>query len=154
MAVLILLVPKRGNGPEKARFRSLSPFPAPQRLKESQSESQFDDAASDDHRSDASGAGDDRSVDREATTLPGGGRIASVGEPYGQGAAGLGLTFAANVAAFALLGVWLDRQFDSNPWATLGCSLFGVFSGMTWLVVKAGAASRPSTPSSRSSRKS
>ena len=57
---------------------------------------------------------------------------------YGQGAAGLGLTFAASVAAFACLGLWIDRRFGWTPWATLGLTLFGVFSGMTWLVVKAG----------------
>lgn len=64
------------------------------------------------------------------------------GRSYGDGAAGLGLTFAANCAVFALLGLWLDRRFGWAPWATLGFSLFGVFSGMTWLVVKASAMGR------------
>lgn len=61
----------------------------------------------------------------------------STATPFAQGAAGLGLTFAATAAAFALLGAWLDRKFESAPWFTLGCSLFGVVSGTVWLVVKA-----------------
>ncbi|WP_419192404.1 AtpZ/AtpI family protein [Engelhardtia mirabilis] len=66
--------------------------------------------------------------------LPGGSDALS----YGQGAAGLGLTFAAFVAASAGLGFWIDGRFGWSPWGTLVLSLFGVFSGMAWMIVKAG----------------
>jgi ATP synthase protein I len=42
----------------------------------------------------------------------------------------LGIQLAVTVAAFAFLGIWLDKKFDSSPWFTIGCSFFGVFAGL------------------------
>lgn len=36
------------------------------------------------------------------------------------------------------LGLWLDRRFDSMPWATLGCSLLFMAAGI-YLVIREGS---------------
>lgn len=43
---------------------------------------------------------------------------------------GLGIQLAATVTIFVFLGIWLDGQFNSSPWATIICSFLGVITGM------------------------
>lgn len=59
-------------------------------------------------------------------------------EPRGYAQlAGLGVELAGSVAGGSLLGYWIDRQFDTHPWALLIGSLIGIVGGMYNLVRKA-----------------
>lgn len=54
---------------------------------------------------------------------------------------GLGLQLAVTVTVMVFIGVWLDRQFDTNPILTIIFAFLGVFTGLyTFIksVVKAG----------------
>ncbi|MEZ5965939.1 MAG: AtpZ/AtpI family protein [Planctomycetota bacterium] len=55
---------------------------------------------------------------------------------YGSNALSAAMTFAVAVAAFALLGHWLDEKLDSSPWLlVVGCVL-GTAGGMLHLIRK------------------
>ena len=44
--------------------------------------------------------------------------------------AGMGLELAAAVIGFTLLGIWIDRRYDSEPWGVLICAAIGVVGGL------------------------
>jgi len=43
---------------------------------------------------------------------------------------GLGLQLAVTVIVMVFLGIWLDEKFNTNPWLTVICSMFGIFAAM------------------------
>ncbi len=48
-----------------------------------------------------------------------------------MGAAGnIGFTLVASVLVGIGLGRWIDRQFDSAPWATIGGIVLGMMAGV------------------------
>jgi F0F1-type ATP synthase assembly protein I len=42
---------------------------------------------------------------------------------------GLGVELAASIVGFALVGIWIDHSFDTDPWGTLICVIFGFVGG-------------------------
>lgn len=61
--------------------------------------------------------------------------------------AGMGLELAAAVTGFALLGIWIDRRYDSEPWGLLVCAAIGVIGGLYNFVRAALAAAAASSES-------
>lgn len=49
---------------------------------------------------------------------------------------GLGMELAAAVAGLTLVGVWVDRHFETSPWGVLVGAVVGVVGGL-YNVVKA-----------------
>ena len=43
---------------------------------------------------------------------------------------GLGLQLTVTVIVMVFLGIWLDEKFNTNPWLTVICSMFGIFAAM------------------------
>jgi ATP synthase protein I len=43
---------------------------------------------------------------------------------------GLGLQLAATVTLMVFLGIWLDKEFHTNPYLTIVCSFLGVFAAL------------------------
>jgi F0F1-type ATP synthase assembly protein I len=43
---------------------------------------------------------------------------------------GLGTQLAVTVVLFVLLGLWLDDEWDTNPWMTVAGALVGAGAGM------------------------
>ena len=43
--------------------------------------------------------------------------------------AGLGIELAGAVGGFCLLGFWIDRRFDTDPWGLLIFAIFGLIGG-------------------------
>ncbi len=60
--------------------------------------------------------------------------------------AGLGVELAAAVIGLTLLGIWIDRRYDSGPWGVLICSSIGFVGGMYNFVRAAMRAAEESTP--------
>ena len=48
---------------------------------------------------------------------------------YELGLAGLSIEWAAAILGFTLLGVWLDRRWESAPWAVVICASLGFVGG-------------------------
>jgi len=46
----------------------------------------------------------------------------------------IGVNFGLTVGVSAYLGFRLDRHWETDPWCTLGLTLFGVFAGMYHLI--------------------
>jgi F0F1-type ATP synthase assembly protein I len=46
----------------------------------------------------------------------------------------MGFELSASVAGFALLGLWIDRRYDTGPWGVLIGSLLGVTGGLYNLI--------------------
>ena len=44
--------------------------------------------------------------------------------------AGMGIELAGAVVGFCLLGIWIDRRYDTSPYGTLVCALLGLVGGM------------------------
>ncbi len=44
--------------------------------------------------------------------------------------AGLGLELGAAVAGFTLLGLWIDRRWETAPWAVVICAAIGLVGGL------------------------
>jgi F0F1-type ATP synthase assembly protein I len=42
----------------------------------------------------------------------------------------LGIELAAAVAGFSLLGYWIDRHYETDPWGILICFALGLIGGM------------------------
>lgn len=57
--------------------------------------------------------------------------------------AGLGMEFAAAVAGLTLLGLWIDRRFDTEPWGVLVGAGVGIIGGMYNMIRQALATSQP-----------
>ena len=43
---------------------------------------------------------------------------------------GIGVELVAAIAGFTLIGYWLDRKFDTEPWGVLIGAILGVIGGM------------------------
>ena len=56
--------------------------------------------------------------------------------------AGMGFDLAASVGVGALLGWWIDRRFDTDPWGVIICSSIGIVGGLLNFVRLAQAAAR------------
>lgn len=63
--------------------------------------------------------------------------------PSWQRLSGLGIEFAGAVGGFALLGYWIDRRWDTEPWGLLICVALGLVGGTYNLIREAIAATRP-----------
>lgn len=46
------------------------------------------------------------------------------------GLAGLGIELAASMIGFTLLGLWIDRRWETAPWAVVICASIGFVGGM------------------------
>ena len=58
------------------------------------------------------------------------------------GLAGLGLELAAAVVGGTLVGLWIDRHYDSAPWAAAVGGLVGIVGGLYNFVRQANRAMR------------
>jgi len=47
-----------------------------------------------------------------------------------MGLSGMGFDLAASVGVGALLGWWIDRQYETAPWGVVICSLIGIVGGL------------------------
>lgn len=65
---------------------------------------------------------------------------------------GLGVEFFAAVAGFTLVGVWIDRHYDTAPWGVLIGALLGIFGAMYNLIRESVRASRRSDSDNESKR--
>ncbi|MEE8277521.1 MAG: AtpZ/AtpI family protein [Thermoanaerobaculia bacterium] len=61
--------------------------------------------------------------------------------------AGLGLELAAAVVGLALLGIWIDRRYGSDPWGVVICASIGFVGGLYNFVRAAIRAAEESTRS-------
>lgn len=61
---------------------------------------------------------------------------------YDLGLAGLGIELAASVIGFTLLGLWIDRRFETAPWAVVICASIGFVGGMYNFIRSAQKAAR------------
>ena len=64
------------------------------------------------------------------------------GRRYEMGLAGLGMELAASVIGLTFLGLWLDRRWDTAPWALVVCATIGFVGGMYNLIRSALKATR------------
>ena len=55
---------------------------------------------------------------------------------------GMGFEFAAAVAGFTLVGVWVDRHFGHAPWGVIVGVALGLIGGMYNLIRESLAASK------------
>ncbi len=53
------------------------------------------------------------------------------------GLSGLGMELAAAVVGFSLLGYWIDRRFETEPWGILICAFIGIVGGLYNFVLAA-----------------
>lgn len=56
--------------------------------------------------------------------------------------AGLGIELAASVIGLTLLGLWIDRRWETAPWALAICATIGFVGGMYNLIRSARKAAR------------
>ena len=61
---------------------------------------------------------------------------------YDLGLAGLGIELAAAVIGFTLLGLWIDRRYDTAPWAVVISASIGFVGGMYNFILSAQKAVR------------
>ena len=54
-----------------------------------------------------------------------------------------GLQFGMAIVVFALLGVWLDRKFDTSPWLTIAGVVIGAGGGFYSMYRKLYPPSKP-----------
>ena len=66
--------------------------------------------------------------------------------------AGLGMEFAAAVAGLTLLGYWIDRRYDSEPWGLLIGAGLGLIGGMYNMIREAMKAVDPGAKAPREER--
>ncbi len=57
---------------------------------------------------------------------------------------GIGIEFAAAVAGFALVGLWIDRHYDTAPWGVVIGAALGLVGGTYNLVRESLAAFKQS----------
>jgi F0F1-type ATP synthase assembly protein I len=50
--------------------------------------------------------------------------------------AGLGVTFAAGIVLFTLLGVWVDERLGTTPWGVLLGVFLGFGLSLAWIYRK------------------
>ena len=63
---------------------------------------------------------------------------------------GSGLELAASVAGFALVGLWIDRHYDTNPWGLVSGLILGMVGGLYNLVKQSLQAAREAQASDES----
>ncbi len=80
------------------------------------------------------------------------GREPDKGAPRWTRHAGVGIEFAAAVAAFALVGYWIDRHYQTGPWGVLIGAGLGLIGGTYNLVRESLAAFRESDDTTRDDR--
>jgi F0F1-type ATP synthase assembly protein I len=61
---------------------------------------------------------------------------------YDLSLAGLGIELAASVIGLTLLGVWIDRRWQTDPWGVVICASIGFAGGMYNFVLSARRAAR------------
>ena len=61
------------------------------------------------------------------------------------GLAGLGMELTAAVAGGVLLGLWIDRNYDTAPWAVVIGGLVGIVGGLVNFVRQATKAMNEAT---------
>ena len=61
---------------------------------------------------------------------------------YDLGLAGLGIELAASVIGLTLLGLWIDRRWETAPWAVVICASIGFVGGMYNFIRSARRAAR------------
>lgn len=66
--------------------------------------------------------------------------------------AGLGFELLAAVVGFTLLGVWIDRRWETGPWGLVICAAIGIVGGLYNFVRLAIRASKRSSGSGRADR--
>lgn len=71
---------------------------------------------------------------------------------YEMGLAGLGMELAASVIGLTLLGLWLDRRWESAPWALVVCATIGFIGGMYNFIRSAQKAARRAERRAREER--
>lgn len=72
---------------------------------------------------------------------------------YDVGLAGLGIELAASVIGATLLGLWIDRHWQTDPWGLVICASLGFVGGMYNFIRTAQKAARESQrPAERASR--
>ena len=59
---------------------------------------------------------------------------------------GMGMELAAAVAGFVLVGVWVDRHYETAPWGVVIGAVLGLVGGMYNLIRESLAALRSQTP--------
>jgi ATP synthase protein I len=70
--------------------------------------------------------------------------------PSGGGEfAGIGLQFALTVVVFVLLGLWLDKRWNTSPWLLVGLTFVGAGGGMYSMYRRAVASQRDRDHGSR-----
>ena len=47
-----------------------------------------------------------------------------------MGLAGMGFDLAASVGVGTLIGWWIDRQYDTEPWGLVVCAMIGIVGGL------------------------
>jgi F0F1-type ATP synthase assembly protein I len=67
--------------------------------------------------------------------------------------AGLGLEFAGGIAAFVLLGWWIDSRFQTSPKGLVAGAVLGCVGGLAHLIRSAYAAQRDIEREERRSRR-
>jgi len=54
--------------------------------------------------------------------------------PGARRLAGMGVELAATLVAACLLGFWIDRRFETEPWGLMICSVLGIVGGLYNLI--------------------
>ena len=72
---------------------------------------------------------------------------------YEMGLAGLGMELAASVIGLTLLGLWLDRRWETEPWALVVCATIGFVGGMYNFIRSARKAARRAERRAREERR-
>ena len=67
--------------------------------------------------------------------------------------AGLGFELAASVILLTLLGVWIDKRLETEPWGVAVCATIGVVGGMYNFIRSARKASEEATRRAREERR-
>lgn len=62
---------------------------------------------------------------------------------------GIGVEFAGVVVGFTLIGLWIDRHYDSGPWGVVIGASLGLIGGMYNLIRESLKASRDAAASER-----
>ena len=75
------------------------------------------------------------------------------GQPPWRRLTGLGFEFFGAVFGFVLLGVWIDRRYDTAPRGVLICAALGIVGGLYHLV-RAALATLDSAEQKNKDRKS
>ncbi len=47
---------------------------------------------------------------------------------------GMGVELAGAVIGFTLVGLWIDRRYETEPWGLLVCAILGLIGGLYNLI--------------------